>query len=150
LGANESFIPVRGRRYQTSIAVYLYINAAMYLFFAIWQTFSPWSTATAIGYEALTNSARSEYLVVYGGFQLGLTAFFCWAATSEITRHAGLIFAVCLYVPIVPYRLITVASFWPVSAVPLIIGSFECALLITGVALLFTQPRRQEFARSTD
>ncbi len=127
-------------RHQTMIAAYLYVNAAMYLFFAIWQTLSPWSTAAAIGYEALTSSARSEYLVGYGGFQLGLTAFFCWAAKSQATRHVGLIFALCLFVPIVPYRLITVATFWPVSAVPLIIGTFECALLIAGLVLFFTRP----------
>jgi hypothetical protein len=112
----------------------------MYAFFAIWQTLSPWKTATALGFESLANSGRSEYLVVYGGFQIGLAAFFSWAAQARATRRVGLIFALCLYVPIVPFRAVSVATNWPVSAVPLTIGSLELALLVAGLALFFRRP----------
>jgi hypothetical protein len=125
--------------------IYLYANAAMYSFFAIWQTLSPWTTAAALGFEVLANAARSEYLVVYGGFQFGLAAFFIWATRSESHRQAGLILALCLYVPVVPYRILSIWKFWPVSVVPLGVGTVEVLLLITGLALCFTA--RRPYAR---
>ena len=126
-------------------AVYLYMNAAMYSFFAVWQTLSPWKTAAALGFEVMANAARSEYLVVYGGFQFGLAAFFIWAARSDSHRRAGLMLALCLYVPIVPYRILSIWKFWPVSTVLLSIGTLEVVLLITGLALFFAA-RRQALA----
>ncbi len=117
-------------------AIYLYANAALYAAFALWITLSPWKTSVAIGYESLTSSGRSEYLVVYGGLQLGLAAFFALLAVNVQMHRLGLLFSVCLYVPIVLYRLITVGRFWPVESTTLIVGALEVVLLVAAIALL--------------
>jgi len=117
-------------------AIYLYANAVLYAAFALWITISPWKTAVAIGYESLTASGRSEYLVVYGGLQLGLAAFFALLAVNESTHRLGLMFSICMYVPIVLYRLITVGRFWPVASTTLIVGALEVILLVAAIALL--------------
>jgi hypothetical protein len=118
------------------IAAYLYLNAGLYLLFAAWQTLSPWRTAMALGFETLNSSGRSEFLVIYGGLQLGLAAFFAYTAMSESTHRLGLIFAVCTYAPIVLYRVATVARFWPVKSLTLIVGALELALLVGAVVML--------------
>ena len=118
------------------MAVYLYANALMYLVFAGWMTFSPWRTAAAVGYETLSRSGKSEYLVVYGGLQLGLAAFFAVTALSAQTHRLGLLFALCLYASIVAYRVVTVIKFWPVEATTLWVGALEVALLLIAIALL--------------
>jgi hypothetical protein len=115
------------------IAAYLYLNAALYLIFAVWQTLSPWKTATALGFESLANSGRSEFLVIYGGLQLGLAAFFAWTAMSESTQRVGLIFALCLYAPLVLYRVVTVVKFWPVKGLTVGVGCLEASLLIAAI-----------------
>lgn len=122
-------------------AFYLYANAVLYAVFAIWQTLSPWKTAAAVGYESLSASGCSEYLVVYGGLQVGLAAFFVFAAASPAWQRAGLLLAVCLYLPIVAYRTITVIRFWPLSSTTLIVGCLEVALLIAGAWLWFATPQ---------
>jgi hypothetical protein len=119
-------------------AIYLWINAAFYLLFAVWQTLSPTSTAQSIGFVTLNNSGRSEYLVIYGGLQAGLAAFFAWTALQPALQRTGIVFALCLYVPIVLYRLVTIGRFWPVSRVTLIVASLEMALLIGAVIVLST------------
>jgi hypothetical protein len=129
-------------RHSTLTAAYLYFNAAMLAFLAIWLTLSPEKTATAIGYGFVTSSARSEYLVMYGGLFLGLTAFFCWAARSEAQRWSGLVLVAWLHVGIVPYRITTVATFWPVNSVILTSAAIEVLLLIIALALIFARPAR--------
>ena len=121
------------------MSIYLYVNAALYLVFAAWCTLSPWRTATNIGYETLSSGGRSEYLVIYGGLQLGLAAIFTVLARGDYaTRRAGLLISLCLYGPIVVYRLITVAKFWPVPSLTLAVGTLELALLAVA-AILFVR-----------
>lgn len=118
------------------MALYLYANAFIYVVFAIWMTLSPWRTAAAVGYEVLSRSGRSEFLVVYGGLQLGLAAFFAMMAASPQTQRVGVLFAVCLYAPIVAYRIITVVRFWPVGMTTLWTGALEVTLLVVAIVLL--------------
>lgn len=117
------------------IAVYLYGNAALYVVFAAWCTIARRSTSQGLGYEALSNSGHSEYLVVYGGLQLGLALFFGYVASQSGLHRAGLIFALALYAPIVLYRVVTVFSFWPVRGMTLGVAALEVALLLAAIAL---------------
>lgn len=115
---------------------YLWVNAALYLLFAAWITLSPWKTSFNIGFETLSAGGKSEYLVVYGGMELGFSLFFALMALSEQHRRIGVVFALCLYVPIVLYRVVTVPLFWPVSSTTLVTGALELVLLIWGGVLL--------------
>jgi hypothetical protein len=118
------------------MAAYLWLNSALYLLFAVWVTLSPWKTAASIGFEKLSAAGRSEYLVVYGGMELGFALFFAITAMSDQYRRLGLIFALCLYAPIVLYRVITVPLFWPVASTTLVVAVLELALLAWGAVLL--------------
>ncbi|MEO7806833.1 MAG: DUF4345 domain-containing protein, partial [Steroidobacteraceae bacterium] len=95
-------------------AIYLYTNAVLYAALALWVTASPWKTAEAVGYTQLSSGGHTEYLVVYGGLQFGLAAFFAWTAYTASLQRAGLMFALLLYVPIVLFRSISLAKYWPV------------------------------------
>ncbi len=118
------------------MALYLYVNAALYLLFALWSTVSPWKVSANIGYMALSASGRSEFLVVYGGLELGLAALFAYLAAQPQLQRPGVLIALFFYVPIVVYRLVTVLKFWPVSRTTLAVGSLELALLLWGVLVL--------------
>jgi hypothetical protein len=65
-----------------------------------------------------------------------MAAYFAVMAASPQTHRAGMLFAVCLYAPIVIYRIITVARFWPVEMTTLWTGSLEATLLVVAIALL--------------
>jgi hypothetical protein len=112
---------------------YLYFNAFIYAAFALWCSLDPTQTARAVGYETLSRSGLSEYLVVYGGLELGLAFFFVWCARKGMQR-AGLAFSLALYAPIVVYRLVTVAHHWPVAPLTLGTGVLEIVLLVGAVA----------------
>lgn len=115
--------------------LYLWVNAALYLLFAVWCTVAPSSTATSLGYVNRNSAGHSEYLVIYGGLQLGLVLFFAWTANRSDLHSVGVIFGLMLYAPIVIYRWITVIKFWPVPSMTVGVGVLETVLLVWALVL---------------
>jgi hypothetical protein len=116
--------------------IYLYLNAALYLGFAVWCTVASRTTSASLGYVGLSAGGRSEYLAIYGGLQLGLAAMFYLCARDQAFLKLGMMIAVGLYAPIVVYRAITVARFWPVSTLTVMTGVLEAVLLISALVIL--------------
>lgn len=113
---------------------YLYLNAFLYAFLAAWCTVFPAETAAAVGFQTLTRSGQSEYLVIYGGLQLGMAFLFAYFAWSKQPRN-GLVLALAFYVPILAYRAATVVAFWPVEPTTLLLALLEWIMLITAAVL---------------
>ena len=119
-------------------AVYLWINAVLYALLALWCLLMPTQTSQSIGFLQLSNSGQSEYAVIYGGMQFGFAFLFAWTALSGNVRF-GLIFALSIYVPILLFRIVSVARFWPVSSTTLGTGAFEVVLTAAALLLWFRQ-----------
>lgn len=119
-------------------ALYLWINAVLYALLALWCTLMPMQTSQSIGFVQLSSSGQSEYAVIYGGMQFGFAFLFGWAALSGNHRF-GLIFSLSLYVPILLFRIISVARYWPVSTTTLATGVLEVVLTTAAILLWFNQ-----------
>jgi len=118
---------------------YLFLNAALYLLLAIWCTVKHAQTSRASGFVALDNSGHSEYLVIYGGLQLGLAVFFWYLGAHAEHHRVGVLFSLMLYAPIVLYRVATVIAFSPVSGITMGIAALETLLLISALLLFFAR-----------
>lgn len=112
---------------------YLYFNAAIYALLAVWCTLMPGPTAAAVGFQVLDKSGQSEYLVIYGGLQLGMAFLFAYFARTGQPRN-GLVLSLAFYVPIVVYRAFTLAALWPVGPTTVALAVVEWLLL--GAALV--------------
>lgn len=115
---------------------YFYLNAVLYLSLALWCTLSHERTARGTGYIELNHSGHSEYLVIYGGLQLGLALFYAYLGyylEAPPLARVGALFSILLYAPIVIYRLVTVVRFSPVSSITYGTGVLELILLIGAV-----------------
>lgn len=121
------------------VKIYLGLNAAIYLVFALWCTFSASKTATAQGFLTLDGAGRAEYLTVYGGLQFGLALFFALLALTPKWHGVGLLFALCLYVPIVLWRGIGLAGNWPVGSTTLAVAGLELFMLLWAGWIWFSQ-----------
>ncbi|MEP6907924.1 MAG: DUF4345 domain-containing protein [Pseudoxanthomonas sp.] len=121
------------------VNAYLYLNALLYALLALWCTLFPHATASAVGYQVLSKSGQSEYLVIYGGLQLGMAFLFAYFAWTRQPRN-GLVLSLAFYGPIVLYRTVTLAQLWPVEPTTVLLAALEWALLIAGAALLAKQP----------
>ena len=118
--------------------LYFWANAVIYCLFVLWCTVGKEKTSLASGFKGINNSGWSEYLVIYGGLQIGLAAFFLYLALHSEFTKIGLIFSLFLYFPIVVYR-VTIYKFRPVSPTTLSVGGMEIALLIWASVLTLTK-----------
>ena len=116
------------------VNAYLYLNALLYGLLAVWCTLLPETTSSAVGYQVLSKSGQSEYLVIYGGLQLGMAFLFAYFAWTRQPRN-GLVVALAFYVPIVLYRGFTLAQLWPLEPTTLLLAGLEWALLIAAAVL---------------
>ncbi|MBC7366152.1 MAG: DUF4345 domain-containing protein [Undibacterium sp.] len=117
------------------IKFYLWLNAVLYVIFVLWCTLKHAQTARATGFIALNNSGHSEYLVIYGGLQLGLAMFYAYLASTPALHGVGVVFSLCIYAPIVIYRLSTLVFFSPVAALTLGTAALEVVLLVAASIL---------------
>lgn len=115
------------------------LNAAIYFGLALWCTFSPTKTAAAQGFMQLTGAGRAEYLTVYGGLQFGLGLFFVALAMTPRWQEMGLVFALCVYGPLVLWRIAGLAMHWPVNTTTLAVAGLELFMLLAAVWLWFSQ-----------
>lgn len=114
---------------------YLLINAILYLIFVLWCTFAREQTSQASGYLTKSNDGWVEYLVIYGGLQLGLAAFYAYTAFHPQYHRIALIFSLFIYTAIVIYRIGAAWAYWPVSKVTLGVAALEIALLIGAIVV---------------
>jgi hypothetical protein len=113
--------------------LYFFVNAFLYIGLAVLCTAKHVQTARNLGYTELNASGHSEYLVIYGGLQLGLGLIYFFLAREPSYYGLGLLASVLLYAPIVAYRVTTLAIFKPTSAVTLGTAALEVSLLVWGV-----------------
>lgn len=128
------------RKHMRLSQVYLYFNGVVYLSLAIRSTVASRSSAVRLGYLSLSDSGRSEYLVAYGGLQLGLAVLFGMLGSSSSSQRLGLVIASGFYVPIVAYRIITGLAYSSFSQSTLVALGVEMLLLSVAVVLLFYNP----------
>jgi hypothetical protein len=118
------------------VAAYLYLNAALYLVLSLWCAVRWRATSRALGYTTLSHSGQSEYLVVYGGLQLGLAIVFFLLARDAALHRFGLQASLALYAAIVAFRVPSAIAFAPVSPTTWFVAALEIGLFAAAAALL--------------
>jgi len=116
-------------------SVFFYVNAGLYAGLTAVCTVKSAQTAPGTGFVELNRSGRSEYLVIYGGLQLGLALFYFVLARDPNYHRLGLLFSLLLYVPIVVYRIVTLLIYRPTSPVTLGTAALEIGLLLWAFVL---------------
>ncbi|MDF7815772.1 DUF4345 family protein [Hymenobacter sp. YC55] len=123
--------------------IYLYLNSLLFFGIAVRSTMAPRSTATGLGFLTLSDRGRAEYLVVYGGLQLGLAILFFLLARNPAYFRLGLLVSAGFYAPILVYRLS--ASFRHGPAPTAVLGTIalEAGLLAAAIWLYYPFLRQE-------
>lgn len=121
--------------------IFLAFNGVLYLALAAWCTVAPHKTASAIGFGIDDPSAKSEYLTVYGGLELGMGLFFLLCAWRSGLVEAGLWFALLSYAALGVYRLTTVTTMGGLSSFIYTMAVVEPVMAGVSGVLLWRQVR---------
>lgn len=118
---------------------FLIVNGVLYIGLALWCTLLPMKTSGAIGFELPNSSAKSEYLVVYGGLELAMGAFFLLCAFKANMLEAGLWFALLTYGCLMLYRWGTIFALKDLSSFIYTMVAVETAMTVASAWLLWRQ-----------
>lgn len=118
---------------------YLYLNSILYLLLAFWSTVASQSMSTRLGYITMSNRGHSEYLVIYGGLQVGLAILFFLLAQNRDFHRLGLLISIGFYAPIVIYRLVIILVKWPDSGFTTSTIVLEAFFLLAALWLYFSK-----------
>jgi hypothetical protein len=118
-------------------AIYLGFQALLYVALAAWCTLAPDGTSKALGFGLTNGSARSEYITVYGGLELGMGIFFLLTALNPDWRRMGVLFALCTYGCLALFRLGTLIFVPDVGTFPKLMIGLEATMAVLAALLFF-------------
>ena len=123
--------------------VFLGVVGTAYLVLAIWCMIAPGTTAQAVGFELQPGSGQSEYLVVYGGLQLGLGCFFIWPVLCRPEAiPVAIVASFFIHAAIVLLRSIGFLLYADLGETTLILAGVEWLILISTL-LVWNHHRRK-------
>ncbi|MFK7789015.1 MAG: DUF4345 family protein [Phycisphaeraceae bacterium] len=118
---------------------FLIVNGVLYIGLALWCTLLPMKTSAAIGFGLPNSSAKSEYLVVYGGLELAMGAFFLLCAFKVNMLEAGLWFSLLTYGCLMLYRWGTIIALKDLSSFIYTMVAVETVMTVVSAWLLWRQ-----------
>src|SRR5829696_6288016 len=87
--------------------IFLAIVGIAYLLLALWCALRPSQTSASVGFTLTPGSGQSEFLVVYGGLELGLGIVFLWPLIDTNATWFVLIACLIIHACLVLFRSIS-------------------------------------------
>jgi hypothetical protein len=110
--------------------IYLYLNAVLWIGLGIWCTLASEKTSASMGLTLASPAGRCEFITVYGGLELGLGAFFLYAAIEPAWTSAGILAALFSYGGLALLRLGAVLLVQDTGRGPLLMLGVEVVMAV--------------------
>jgi hypothetical protein len=116
--------------------IFLTCVGLMYVLLALWCTLSPATTSNKVGFERLGGSGRSEFLVIYGGLELGLALVFLMPWYNRSFTEASIWACVLVHGCLVIFRTISYFLYSDISAMTHRLAIGEWVLFVGALCCL--------------
>lgn len=120
--------------------IFLTVIAVIYLVFAVWCAAKPETTAGSLGLRLDLGSGQSEYVTVYGGFQLALAILFLWPWLDASVLTFSLTTCLIIHACLVLFRTLGFVLFSGIR--PMTIGFAASEWVVMLIAAFFWWQRR--------
>lgn len=120
--------------------IFLTVVGVIYLAFAAWCTAKPETTAGSLGLRLDPGSGQSEYVTVYGGFQLALALIFFWPWLDASVLSFSLMTCLIIHASLVLMRTLGFLLFTGIQ--PLTIGFAASEWVVLIITLIIWWMRR--------
>jgi hypothetical protein len=115
---------------------------ALYAYLAAWCSFSPGETSSLVGFTLQPGSGQSEFLVVYGGLELGMALIFLWPLLRPETTRFALINCTLIHACLVAFRTVSFALFAGIQPMTWKLAAGEWVIFLAGAGLLWVTRNR--------
>ena len=117
--------------------IFLTLVGAMYLGLAVWCSVSPAVTSDKVGFDLKPGSGQSEFLVIYGGLELGLALIFLLPLIRADCLTSSLLGCVLIHACLVAFRTVSLFLYSDISSMTYKLAIGEWVILILAVVCLF-------------
>jgi hypothetical protein len=113
--------------------LFLAIIGLMYLGLAVWCSVSPSTTSGKVGFDLKPGSGQSEFLVIYGGLELGLALIFLLPLVRAEFLASSLLACVLIHACLVAFRTVSLFLYSDISSMTYKLAIGEWVILILAV-----------------
>ncbi len=117
--------------------IFLALVGLLYLALAAWCSLSPAVTSQKVGFELKPGSGQSEFLVVYGGLELGLALFFLLPLVRSEFLTASLLCCLVVHACLVLFRTASFFLYHGLSPMTYQLAVGEWIILILAAICMF-------------
>ncbi|MFO0870684.1 MAG: hypothetical protein U0935_17280 [Pirellulales bacterium] len=117
------------------VRAYLGVLGITYLVLAIWCAVAPAQTSAAVGFSLTGDSGRSEFLTVYGGFELGLGLIFLGPLFRPAQTPFALTACLWLHACLVACRSVSFCLYPQVTSTTVTFAVTEWVIFLSSAAL---------------
>ena len=115
--------------------VFLAVVGVAYLVLALWCVILPERTSQSVGFTLKPGSGQSEYLVVYGGLQLGIALVFLWPLIRSTDPKEALFACLIIHGCIVAFRALSFLRYSGIGSTTYILAVVEWVLFLVSLGL---------------
>lgn len=116
---------------------FLTATAVLYIYLALWCSFSPEETSAKVGFQRLGDTGGSEFLTVYGGLEFGLALVFLLPWLRPEWTLPSLIACCAVHGSLVLFRSIGFLIYPYVAPLTKQLAVGEWAIFLIGLAVLW-------------
>ena len=116
---------------------YLALVGAMYLGLAVWCTLSPAVTSQKVGFDIQPGSGQSEFLVIYGGLELGLALIFLMPLVYRESLRFSMLACILIHASLVAFRTVSLFIFSDFDGMTYNLATGEWIIFLAGIACYY-------------
>lgn len=117
--------------------IFLTLVGMMYLGLAVWCSVSPAVTSDKVGFDLKPGSGQSEFLVIYGGLELGLALIFLLPLVREDYLTSSLLACVLIHACLVAFRTVSLFLYSDIPSMTYKLAIGEWVILILAIVCMF-------------
>ena len=121
--------------------IFLAVVGAAYLLLAAWCSLRPGQTSQSVGYTLMPGSGQSEFLVVYGGLELGLGIAFLLPLYDSSWTPFALFTCLIIHACLVLFRTTSFFLYSGIQTTTHILAFVEWLIFLGAVALTLLRGR---------
>lgn len=121
--------------------IFLAVVGAAYLILAVWCSVRPAQTSQSVGYSLTPGSGQSEFLVVYGGLELGLGIVFLIPLFHPETTWFALIACLIIHACLVLFRSTSLFLYSGIQTTTYVLAVVEWLIFLGSLAFTLLRGR---------
>lgn len=123
--------------------IFLALIGLVYLYLAAICSLQPEQSARLVGFQLLPGSGQSEFLVIYGGLELGMAVIFLLPLLRPRQLESSLLACLIIHACLVLFRSVSFFLYKDIESLTYTLAFYEWLIFLAAAALFSFESRRK-------